>query len=164
VDSRVSEVIQSRIHLEPYLEPIFLLICQEESNSFGLYTFNYLGFHLPRQGFGLALYPSAVYFNHSCVPNVGHTFASDHSMEFFALQDLGVNQECSISYIQHTSNKQERQKILKELFYFECRCELCETNSTSLSYGSCKNEDCFGHIIPQDGMWNCVGCGQQNNC
>jgi hypothetical protein len=41
------------------------LVTKEECNSFGLYTFKYLGSAFPRQSYALALYPSAVYFNHA---------------------------------------------------------------------------------------------------
>jgi hypothetical protein len=48
------------------------LICKEECNSFGLYNFH-SDYRKERQGYALAIYPSAVFFNHSCAPNLGHT-------------------------------------------------------------------------------------------
>ena len=53
-------------------QSLLLLICKEECNSFGLYTFTYQGSTQPRQPYGLALYTSPVFFNHACCPNVGH--------------------------------------------------------------------------------------------
>ncbi|KAJ3331195.1 hypothetical protein HDU76_003819 [Blyttiomyces sp. JEL0837] len=48
------------------------LLCKEECNSFGVYTFTKLGHCQVRQGYAIGLYPSVVYYNHSCAPNVGH--------------------------------------------------------------------------------------------
>jgi SAM-dependent methyltransferase len=46
------------------------LICKEEMNSFGLYP-HITGLHSPRkEEFAVALYPTASYLNHSCIPNV----------------------------------------------------------------------------------------------
>jgi len=50
---------------------IFMLICKEECNSFGLYDFA-TGHTQPRHPFGLAIFPRIVFFNHSCRPNIGY--------------------------------------------------------------------------------------------
>jgi hypothetical protein len=125
VDVKIRNVIDSRISLDNNLYFLFLLIAQEECNSFGLYTFNYEGRDSPRQGFGLALYPQAVYFNHSCRPNVGHSYSSDQSMEFFSLDAIASGQEAMISYIELITNRNDRMKKLFEIFHFNCQCNLC---------------------------------------
>jgi hypothetical protein len=159
VNNSISELIQLRLPMPYEYEALFLLIAQEESNSFGLYTFNYLGNQFPRQGFGLALYPTAVYFNHSCAPNIGH-YLKDHTMEFFALEDIHAQHECMISYVQLNTDRVSRRKILKELFYFDCLCKLCIGQDVGMvAGGSCMKDSCKGYLIPRQGMWNCVGCG-----
>ncbi|KAI8816306.1 uncharacterized protein EV422DRAFT_295821 [Fimicolochytrium jonesii] len=99
---------------------LLTLICKEECNSFGLYTFAYQGPTVPRQGYALALYPRAVFFNHSCLPNVGHitntclessagTVKASGGQEkmvdyteliFYATRDIKRGDEAVISYIE----------------------------------------------------------------
>jgi hypothetical protein len=64
------------------------LVCQEECNSFGLYSFlpdSPVG--EPKYAFGLAIYPQAVYFNHSCAPNVVHHTIGKRQV-FYAVRDI----------------------------------------------------------------------------
>ncbi|TPX38317.1 hypothetical protein SmJEL517_g00301 [Synchytrium microbalum] len=96
------------------------LVCKEECNSFGLYTYAFESGQSPRQPYGLALYPTVVYFNHSCQPAVGHVtkphqsqnshnngsnnhsmpFAGSHAeMIFFNYAQLSEGDEATISYV-----------------------------------------------------------------
>lgn len=74
------------------------LICKEECNSFGLYTFTFKGNQSPRQPYALALYPKSVYFNHACLPNVGHFTDYRGMIVFYALKAFKKGEECLISY------------------------------------------------------------------
>jgi hypothetical protein len=101
-----------------------ILVMKEECNSFGLYTYSYLGKRYPRQGYGLAIYCSPVFFNHSCVPNVKHTQIGKR-MEFVLQESVKKGTALSISYIEHGQETNHRKTILKSLFLFECTCQKC---------------------------------------
>ncbi|KAI9327107.1 hypothetical protein BDR26DRAFT_876091 [Obelidium mucronatum] len=101
------------------------LICKEECNSFGHYSFSILGNEYDRQGYAVGVHTSAVFFNHSCSPNVGHvprskiqhfypsqttknttttndsndTLESPGMMVFFAIDDIPKGQELCLSYV-----------------------------------------------------------------
>ncbi|KAK6094702.1 Histone-lysine N-methyltransferase set-6 [Batrachochytrium dendrobatidis] len=139
------------ITCSPLESLMMLLICKEECNSFGVYTFNYTGSKTERQSYGLGVYPSAVYFNHSCKPSVGHVARSlpdtdvtrsgsatnlakltDTGMSmfgstilFFATRNLEQNEEAMIAYLPLEGTLEHRQKAIKDIFYFECNCERC---------------------------------------
>ncbi|KAI8929937.1 hypothetical protein BC831DRAFT_441642 [Entophlyctis helioformis] len=126
-----------------------LLICKEECNSFGVYTFAYHGKTAERQSYGLALYTDAVFFNHACHPNIGHVTRAlakhpqafsvnvpvqttatrdEHpvsTMVFYATQDLAAGQEALIAYLPLESGIKRRQATTSECFFFECRCQRC---------------------------------------
>ncbi|KAJ3346335.1 hypothetical protein HDU91_007059, partial [Kappamyces sp. JEL0680] len=71
----------------------YCLISKEECNAFGLYTYRYKGSHQPRQSFGIALFPTAIFFNHSCDPNVGRMYNRDGDMEYFALRPIRAGEQ-----------------------------------------------------------------------
>ncbi|KAI8621894.1 hypothetical protein BC830DRAFT_44769 [Chytriomyces sp. MP71] len=80
------------------------LICKEECNSFGHYAFTFKGPTFPRQGYAIAVHPSAVFFNHSCAPNVSHlprtsAFPGIGIMSFYAVTDIAAGQELCLSYV-----------------------------------------------------------------
>ncbi|KAJ3030187.1 UNVERIFIED_CONTAM: hypothetical protein HDU68_009828 [Siphonaria sp. JEL0065] len=100
---------QSTISL---LASTLALICKEECNSFGHYSFSILGQQFQRQGYALGVHPSAVFFNHSCSPNVGHVPRPRVSgengagaleypgmMVFFAIDDIRRGEELCLSYV-----------------------------------------------------------------
>jgi hypothetical protein len=101
-----------------------LLVCKEECNSFGIYTHNYLGTLAPRQSYGLSLFPTAVFFNHSCAPNVSH-YSSEGNMVFRAIKGLETGEEAMINYIDEDLDVKERRRMLKEFFLFDCGCVKC---------------------------------------
>ncbi|KAJ1568987.1 hypothetical protein HK096_004620, partial [Nowakowskiella sp. JEL0078] len=140
------------------------LICKEECNSFGLYTFEFEGWRRPRQGFALALYPNAVFFNHSCLPNTGHiprrlnSLNSVPEMVFYALRDIKLGEELLISYVElahHTDvlvSVTKRRADLKEMFFFDCDCTRCYQEMMGLSVIAdgleCKKDGCNGWLVP----------------
>ncbi|KAJ1340037.1 hypothetical protein BSLG_005361 [Batrachochytrium salamandrivorans] len=139
---------------------MMLLICKEECNSFGVYTFNYTGNATARQSYGVGVYPTAVFFNHSCHPSIGHvtrslpdrTVALDgnsnnnntnnldpalvplsmhgSTMLFFANRDLEANAEALIAYLPLEGSLAQRQATIRDSFYFECGCERCSVPLT----------------------------------
>ncbi|KAJ3241677.1 hypothetical protein HDU81_011001 [Chytriomyces hyalinus] len=86
------------------------LISKEECNSFGHYAFSYTGHTSPRQGYAIAVHPSAVFFNHACAPNVGHVprgstvvsktrICEPGMMVFYAIGDIKKGEEMCLSYV-----------------------------------------------------------------
>jgi SET domain len=131
VVERISKLIASGCteinvnNITPQLCACLLLICKEECNSFGVYTHNYTGLDTQRQGYGLALYPTAVFFNHSCTPSVSHSTKSDGTMLFVAPNGLEDGQEATISYVDAGMDAKERREVLREWFLFDCSCDKC---------------------------------------
>ncbi|KAJ3326608.1 hypothetical protein HDU91_004595, partial [Kappamyces sp. JEL0680] len=125
----------------PRIAYLYSLISKEECNSFGLYTFCY-------KGFGLALFPTAIFFNHSCDPNVGRRYTSDGHMEFFALRAIGAGEEASITYMDLNVQREERQAYLRDGSY------LFDSSLTI-----CGRENCLAPLAPKYGnRWECLGC------
>ncbi|KAJ1554484.1 hypothetical protein HK405_004937, partial [Cladochytrium tenue] len=137
------------------------LVCKEESNSYGLYTYGLAGPTAPRQGYAIGLYSDASYFNHSCAPNVVHAVreaqagaqamiagattapdAANHDggcsepgeFRFFAVDEIAAGDELCISYVgvgEQQGDAARRRRILRKVFHFECSCELCTAEVTS---------------------------------
>ncbi|TPX44575.1 hypothetical protein SeMB42_g03546 [Synchytrium endobioticum] len=143
------------------------LVCKEECNSFGLYTFDYKGPCHPRQPYGLALYTPAEIFNHSCIPTVGHVtrpymgtnidderrkFLGSHAeMSFFSYSQLNEGDEATISYVDVSDESPDcgetggnRRRILKDWLCFDCDCRRCEDDKRGLNSGGGKGPN---HII-----------------
>jgi hypothetical protein len=164
------------------------LICKEECNSFGLYTFDYKGNQVAKESYGLALFLEAVYFNHSCIPNIGHvtrkfedsnSISNDQQLQvekrngenvFYALRDITKGEELCISYISINDDlykdSEARKKKLKEIFFFDCSCKLCLSSISEwkeeIEEIVCNQKDCKGWYIPpllsKDDKWQCEAC------
>ncbi|KAJ3163234.1 hypothetical protein HDU86_002404 [Geranomyces michiganensis] len=161
--------------LSPLESSLVALICKEECNSFGLYTFAYAGANHPRQSYGIGLYPDAVYFNHSCLPNVGHVTRArmglrggvaeegvGADMVFYAAKDMTAGEEAVISYVALDESRgrqdEERKTWLKENFFFDCDCERCNSDGQGtpsdveirkrLGCHLCGKGGCCGWFIP----------------
>ncbi|TPX69986.1 hypothetical protein SpCBS45565_g02015 [Spizellomyces sp. 'palustris'] len=163
----------------PPLEASLLdLILKEECNSFGLYTFSYKGHRFPRQGYALALYPLAVFFNHSCVPNIGHVTrptaippergldaADCAEMVFYATRPLKKGDEALISYValdvEAGTTGISRRQNLEQLFFFKCDCQRCaaerdkpdQVDDTGLDKLLCRRDGCRGWFVPAPLIW-----------
>ncbi|KAF9733941.1 hypothetical protein PMIN02_010897 [Paraphaeosphaeria minitans] len=64
--------------------------------------------------------------NHACDANSQHTW--NHKLSkivFHALRDIALDEEITTNYIGRENTRQERQVPLKEIYKFECSCELC---------------------------------------
>lgn len=74
--------------------------------------------------FGFSVYPSASYFNHSCLPNLNKIFEGSRVI-FKAFSDINPGDELCISYIgKPHEDESVRQKCLDEWF-FKCLCVKC---------------------------------------
>lgn len=72
------------------------------------------------------IFPTISRINHSCCPNVYHSWDDNKKQEtIYALKDIEPNEEMFTSYIDLYADRATRQKQLKKLFRFNCACELC---------------------------------------
>ncbi|KAF5024415.1 hypothetical protein F66182_3501 [Fusarium sp. NRRL 66182] len=110
-----------------------LLLCKEETNTFGLYPrvtgSQSLSDRSVSRGesYGLALYPRAAQFNHSCSPNAMHKPNGQARMVYTAARDISKGEECTITYFDLNMHQDlsSRQNHTKEQFQFKCTCERC---------------------------------------
>ncbi|KAJ2109500.1 hypothetical protein GGI16_000708 [Coemansia sp. S142-1] len=82
-----------------------------------------------REWVGFSIYPTAVYFNHSCAPNVSK-LRHGRTMNFVSNQCVQSGEELFISYGSITDTVSERRDRLKDHFFFECACERCIAESS----------------------------------
>ena len=131
------------------VESLFELICKEECNSFGLYT--YPDRNGARTSYGLAIYPMAVYFNHACDPNVVHQTDGVNEM-FYASRFIPAGEELTITYISLRQAVDERQQELQKVFLFTCGCRRCveqdEKSEELVRHRLCHRTGCHGSYLP----------------
>lgn len=87
---------------------------------------------------GKAVYLSASKLNHSCDPNALVSFGEVQNVCELKIQcikgPVKEGQEVTISYgpLATKMKKEERRKLLKDNYYFDCQCSACdETNENS---------------------------------
>ncbi|KAJ1940168.1 hypothetical protein GGF37_004089 [Kickxella alabastrina] len=105
---------------------------REKANSFGIWdpppTYPtwplQLGDNQERECVGFAIYPTAVYFNHSCAPNISKA-RSGRTMSFVTNRAICRDEELFISYGSVTDPASERRSRLSEYFFFDCACDRC---------------------------------------
>lgn len=99
----------------------------------------------------MILHPKPALMNHSCNPNAyvrfdvsspSYGFPPCGSISVHALQDIGKDEEITISYVDTTFPSEKRQQELKQRYFFDCRCDLCVK----------------GHDTPQDNYHLPPGC------
>lgn len=94
------------------------------SPSLGIARTNVLPLGSNARSGGLFLEASRI--NHSCKHNAQNTWNEGIGrLTIHALRDIETGQEITISYLASHSGYVERQRFLKEVFKFECKCELC---------------------------------------
>jgi hypothetical protein len=105
------------------------------SLSLGIARTNVLPLGSNARAGGLFLEASRI--NHSCKHNAQNTWNENIGrLTIHALRDIEAGQEITISYLNTTPEHSERQRILKDTFKFQCKCELC-----SLPPGQRKHSD-----------------------
>ncbi|KAJ2744203.1 hypothetical protein GGI20_003164 [Coemansia sp. BCRC 34301] len=82
-----------------------------------------------REWIGFSIYPTAVYFNHSCAPNIAK-MRQNRVMNFVSNQSIRCGNELFISYGSITDPVSERRDRLHDHFFFECACERCIAESS----------------------------------
>ena len=78
---------------------------------------------------GLAIYPTASYFNHSCHPGLSRCFQGK-DMVLKTLHPVQPGEEVSenYGYAFYLKSRNDRRKELSARYWFECGCKACEQN------------------------------------
>ncbi|KAI8325639.1 SET domain-containing protein, partial [Martensiomyces pterosporus] len=79
---------------------------------------------------GFSIYPTAVYFNHSCSPNI-RKLRVGREMQFLSDRNIQHGEELLISYGSISDTVDDRQDRLLQHFFFKCTCERCITESAA---------------------------------
>ncbi|EGC39312.1 hypothetical protein DICPUDRAFT_147973 [Dictyostelium purpureum] len=72
----------------------------------------------------IGLYPLMVFFNHSCKPNLS-ILNNKKELKIICNRDINENEELFINYSPSICYSNERREMLKQCFFFDCKCELC---------------------------------------
>lgn len=77
---------------------------------------------------GWALFIEASIFDHSCRPNAIYVFDGIRIM-VRAIKDIDLSkEEVLISYVDARNLREVRKSHLKDLYYFDCNCEVCNSD------------------------------------
>lgn len=112
---------------------------------------------------GVGIYPTISLLNHSCSPNILSIF---HRNKFIARAATSLECGTEINYCYGPSvsrmSKKDRQKRLKEQYFFTCNCDSCKNNRENESRALlCTN--CEGPVIyNQDLTHECQNCHATN--
>uniref|UniRef100_A0A671UXK6 [histone H3]-lysine(4) N-trimethyltransferase n=1 Tax=Sparus aurata TaxID=8175 RepID=A0A671UXK6_SPAAU len=97
---------------------------EEVSHIFGVVNCN--GFTVSDQrglqAVGVGLFPNLCLVNHDCWPNL------KQKTLFLELRSLGKieeGEELTVSYVDYLNLSEERQRLLKTQYFFDCTCEHC---------------------------------------
>ena len=111
---------------------------------------------------GTGLYLALSALDHACSPNVNVVF-SKNLAEVRAMTDIQfpVWSNVRLSYLNTVLPQRMRRARLKEDYYFNCRCELCETEDDGLCEGCVLCEKCRAPVgLHQE---HCRACGAETN-
>jgi hypothetical protein len=115
---------------------------------------------------GQAIYLSASRFNHACDPNALVNFGGDDNPCQLTVQNvkgnIGVGEEVTISYgpLATKHSKEERQKELKEKYFFDCQCNSCQETKEDGPNSIYKCQTCkTGRLYRQ--QETCRHCGEK---
>ena len=121
--------------------------------------FNKFGFDGSEEIIGTGIYPTICLLNHSCDPNV-LTFFNGKQLTVKASKNIKVGEEVNYCYgpnFQRMSRK-DRQKKLKNQYYFECQCFVCANNKENLTRALLCHQ-CNGPVIHnEDFTSECLNC------
>lgn len=81
---------------------------------------------------GMGFFPSGSGFNHDCVPNVDFLPGDDGRLRFVTIRPAKRGDELTIAYTDLvTQTKAQRQRSLREDYFFDCRCLRCADASAA---------------------------------
>lgn len=90
------------------------------------------------QAVGVGLFPNLCLVNHDCWPNctvilnhgnqsaVDTMFHSQRRIELRALAKIAEGDELTVSYVDFMNLTEDRQRLLKSQYFFDCTCEHCQ--------------------------------------
>ncbi|XKL60846.1 hypothetical protein PGB90_007903 [Kerria lacca] len=113
----------------------------------------------------LALYPTFVLIEHSCLPNTKISF-NKSQITIKSARAINTNENISTMYTNLLWGTQMRQQHLLNTKYFTCSCCRCEDPTelgTHFSSIQCLQDNCYGYLIPKitlvvDSAWQCTNC------
>lgn len=112
----------------PYLEQDSRLfrkvVFREVANSFGIWDTAADRVDDSSELLGYAVYPQAVFFNHSCAPNVSKR-QKGRFIEFTTNRSVAAGEPLCIAYGDVTSPVEERRERLWLNYFFHCDCARC---------------------------------------
>lgn len=112
---------------------------------------------------GVGIYPTISLLNHSCSPNILSLF---HRNRFIARAAKSLECGTEINYCYGPSvarmSKKDRQRNLKEQYFFTCDCECCVQGKENESRALLCT-DCRGPVVyNQDLSHKCMNCRAEN--
>ncbi|KAF9902181.1 hypothetical protein BX616_002018 [Lobosporangium transversale] len=111
----------------PSVTELMQYLCRFHCNNFSVHD---------AQLFTMAegTFPVGALFNHSCRPNA--TVMYEGKLQVVrALEDIETGQEICTSYVDNGVQRLERRQLLREKYFFECRCPRCGNDQ------SCEKSD-----------------------
>lgn len=117
-----------------------------------------------KQRIATAIYPSASMMNHSCDPNITNSFVNDY-LVVQASRNIPKGEEVFNCYGPHfhTTKLSERQEILRNQYFFDCKCVRCSSKVEFLTkFEALKCQQCSGPVYNAF----CTDCKskQNSNC
>ncbi|KAG0199375.1 hypothetical protein BGX28_007347 [Mortierella sp. GBA30] len=102
----------------PSVDELIQHLCRFHCNNFSIHD---------SQLFTMAegTFPVGALFNHSCRPNAIVMYEGQIQI-VRALEDIAPGQEVCTSYVDNGVQRRERRQMLKEKYYFDCRCPRCD--------------------------------------
>lgn len=86
------------------------------------------------RGTGKAIYLNAAYFNHNCNPNVvSNSRDYTNKVVFTANRDIAIGDELTVSYVNTGISLEERGKVLKSVYDFNCVCSKCKSEVSNVN-------------------------------
>jgi len=82
-----------------------------------------------QRGFGVALYETSSFLNHSCVPNAIWKINADTDgdmLKLVAIRPISADEEVLVSYTSDDMDYTTRQQDLKRRYGFVCMCTKCK--------------------------------------
>ncbi|XP_056275887.1 histone-lysine N-methyltransferase SMYD1b isoform X1 [Pseudoliparis swirei] len=92
------------------------------------------------QAVGVGLFPNLCLVNHDCWPNctvilnhgnqsaVNTMFHSQRRIELRSLGKIEEGEELTVSYVDFLNLSEERRRLLKSQYFFDCTCEHCKNH------------------------------------
>jgi SET domain len=113
---------------------------------------------------GLAFDPALALLNHSCNPNAAIVF-NRNIASLRSIKDIAEGEQITISYADNTFKRAARRLLLRDQYFFECRCLGCEppdNTFTGRDCWLCDNEACKALIPPPYSSNDRLVCPQCN--